>query len=129
APSAEREYPPPRKRVRPAEGRPSLPAPAPASYGTVTAKSVVSRPTPPFQISKPAKTLVRYQLDCKHLVVPWQLRPTASLMKSPRLTVIDVICCGATYETTPLPLALLMPYQTFQVLPPTVAVVTCVPIG
>jgi len=31
-----------------------------ANYGTVTAKSVVSRPTPPFQISKPEKTLVRY---------------------------------------------------------------------
>ena len=31
----------------------------PVAQLTVTAKSVVSRPTPPFQISNPAKTLVK----------------------------------------------------------------------
>src|SRR5947209_17792462 len=31
-------------------------------YGTVTEKSVTASPTPPLQISNPAKTLVRYQL-------------------------------------------------------------------
>src|SRR4051812_23662147 len=48
-------------------------------YGTVTEKSVTSRPTPPLQISNPAKTLVRYHEFCTYP------RVTASWMKSPRL--------------------------------------------
>src|SRR6187402_1750298 len=88
--------------------------------GTVTPKSLISRPTPPFQISKPANTLVRYQLGFRHLVVPEQLRAIASWMKSPRLNDHEVKSCCATYETHGL--LPFMPYQMVNCLPPIVKV-------
>src|SRR5262245_47785009 len=76
------------------------------SQFTTAVKSRVFSPTPPRQISKPAKTLVRYQLlliGCPYLVV-------ASLMNWFRSKESEPIDCVRTYEMQGLPL--FVPTQT-----------------
>src|SRR5690606_12134359 len=65
--------------------------------GTTAQKLSVFRPVPPLHTSKPAKTLVRYQLSCSRpaLVACW--------MKSFKLKVYSFMLLVGTQVTTSTP--------------------------